>query len=175
MKKITMILAVLALTVGAATAQKKGTSDAKTFSVGLELGMPMGDFGDLAKLGIGGSVKYAKPMGDNGALTGTVGYSSFAGKDAASGATWSILSFKAGYQFKMDGGLYVEPQLGFGSLSTKIDLGGVSATASSSGLLYAAGVGYVINNTIDLSARYESISITGGSVSLVGIRVAYAF
>ena len=33
MKKITMILAVLALTVGAATAQKKGTSDAKTAKI----------------------------------------------------------------------------------------------------------------------------------------------
>ena len=50
------------------------------FSVGAELALPMGDFGDAASTGFGGSVRYEYPVNDNIGLTGTVGYLIFSGK-----------------------------------------------------------------------------------------------
>jgi hypothetical protein len=160
MKKIMMFAFLVMLSFSAFSQKGSG------FSVGLELGMPMGDFSNFSKIGFGGSAKYHHALSDKGNLTGTVGYTSFSSKTDGAGST-GLLAIKAGYQLKFDGGLYVEPQLGYGSFSG----GGTSV----GGLIYGGGVGYVINNMIDLSARYESVSVTGGTFSFIGIRAAYFF
>lgn len=43
------------------------------FSIGAELALPMGTFGDGFDMGFGGSVNYQKPINDNLSWTGYVG------------------------------------------------------------------------------------------------------
>src|SRR5688572_28061703 len=73
MKKLLLsIVAVVAIS-SASFAQGR-------FSVGPELALPMGDFGDAVGLGIGASVRYEGAINDNLSWMGTVGFVSFTKK-----------------------------------------------------------------------------------------------
>src|SRR5262245_12722743 len=51
------------------------------FSLGLEAALPMGDFGDVSSIGIGGTLGFELPMGDNLGIVAQAGYISFMGKE----------------------------------------------------------------------------------------------
>lgn len=161
MKKTFVLLA--ALFIGA-------TSFAQhQVNAGVELGLPSGDFGETQGIGFGVSGKYLYNMNDNSAITGTVGFLSFGGKDV-SGVKFpsvSAIGFKGGYRYAFAGsenGFYVEPQLGFTSFS--------GGGASQSGFTFAFGAGYKVSK-FDIGARYESTSVSGGSLPFIGIGASY--
>ena len=120
----------------------------------------------------GGSAKAAFNVVDNGFITVSAGYISFSGKDMGFGIKMpaiNIIPLKAGFRYNVGAsGFYVEPQIGYSIAKAK---GG----DSDGGFTWAPNVGYTIKNMIDLSARYESISMDGGSISHLGFRVAYNF
>lgn len=159
MKKTFVLLA--ALFIGA-------TSFAQhQLNAGVEVGLPSGNLGLGNGTGFGASAKYLYNLNDNSAITGSLGFISFGGKNG--GTSTSAIPFKAGYRYAFAGsenGFYVEPQLGFTSFSFS------GGGGSLSGFTFAFNGGYKVNK-FDISARYESTSVTGGSLPFIGIGAAY--
>lgn len=169
MKKIKICLLALTVLVAATSfgQDDKKKASGNSLSVGAEVGLPMGAFGDFASLGLGGSAKAAFGIFEGGAVTLSAGYVTFSGKEIVAGfkaPSTNLIPVKVGLRYNLGGSIYAEPQLGM----TFIGNGGGSA------FTYAAGVGTMINNQIDIGVRYEAFS-KGGTSSFIGARVAYNF
>jgi hypothetical protein len=155
MKKIFIAIAAIALS----TAAKAQT----TYSAGLEVGLPSGVYSNLYNVGFGASVKAYFGDKEKAGFTGTAGFISLAGKNSF--PSLSMIPVKVGYRYNTNN-LYLEPQAGLTFLS---------GSGTGSGFTWAANVGYYLSDNIDLSARYESALLTGGSLNIIGLRLAYAF
>jgi hypothetical protein len=172
MKRLVLLFALVTVVTFSALAQDEKKTAGTTLSVGAEVGIPSGDFGDFYKLGLGGSLKVAFPVVTNGSITLSAGYISFSGKEIAGNkiAAINAIPFKAGFRYNVGaGGFYVEPQVGYAIYKAK------GTEGSEGGFTWAPNLGYTINKMIDLSARYESTSIEGTSFNHIGFRIAYNF
>jgi hypothetical protein len=186
MKKMRLLIAVAALVCGLIQ-----TSDAQVgrFSAGLELALPMGDFGDVAGTGFGGSLRYEYPLGDNIGLMATVGYLTFGEEDLGDFGTYtySMIPIQVGgkyYFTEQQNGFYAMAELGVHSTTVDVEIPetnffgiiipGQSASESSTDLSFAPGVGYHLAN-LDFGLKYQIISTEGSSTSYLGIRAAYVF
>ena len=172
MKKVVFAIAIAAASFGAANAQ---TGNNK-LGIGVEVGLPMGDFGDAFGVGIGGSAKYLHGIGTAGQLTLTSGYQRFGAKDLPSGvsASASIIPILAGYRHNFSG-LFLEPQVGYGIYGSKVSGGGYDFSDSEGAFTWAIGAGYAMAQGLDLGVRYQSASKDGESTSFIGFRVGYNF
>lgn len=162
---IMVAIACLALTAGTTKAQNG------RLSVGAELAMPMGDFGDAVGIGFGGTLGYEYPIGDAMGLGLRAGYMSFSGKDG--GPSETVIPAQAFFKYyfqEQQSGFYAMANLGIHSSSVKFD----GESISSTDLSYAPELGYHLAN-IDLGLRYQIISGDGGSSSYIGVRLAYVF
>ena len=174
MKKQLLIISFLFLFVGFATAQKGNI----LISLGADVALPLGDFGDYSNIGIGGTAKGHYGISDAGDITFTTGYISFGSKGSNEfmSIKTAIIPFMPGYRHTFDG-FYVEPQIGLVSYKTKVKsdildgFGMGSASGSSSHFSFAAGVGKMFGN-LDVSARFQMIS-SGGSANFIAARVGY--
>lgn len=168
------------------------------FSLGAEIGLPMGTFGDAASIGIGGSLRYEMPLSgnDNLALMATAGYLTFSGKDITvsgvtiEGSSQSMIPIQVGAKYYFDAqhaGFYASAQMGVHMSSYTIPgqdavvIGGITyaaatedRTETATNFSYAPGVGYALDN-IDIGLRYQIVSAEGGSSSYLGVRIAYVF
>ena len=173
MRKVFLVLASV-FALGAANAQTVKNQ----FGIGLYLGLPMGDFGDAAKLGIGGYAKYLHGVGSAGQVTLTSGYQSYKVKDELldqdESASFRIIPILVGYRHNFSG-VFVEPQLGYGIYGYKFETGGVSGSDSEGAFTWAIGVGYAMQQGLELGARYQSASKDGSTTSLIGLRLGYNF
>jgi len=147
---------------------------------GIDIGLPIGNFGEAYGLGFGGTVKGLYGINDEGQVGLTLGYIHFGTKeDLGDGNSVSlgVIPILALYRHSF-GKLYVEPQIGFSSIRSKVNFSGAGfnfgGSASSTSFSFAAGVGYMLGN-IDLSARYQSFSQGGSGAGFAGLRVAYNF
>ena len=174
MKKLFTVFVLTVISVIGADAQNNST---KSLSIGAELGLPTGDLSNMQKAGAGISAKMAFPVVANGAFTASLGYLGFGGKSinllgiSYSNPSWSMVPVKLGFRYKIPGtAVNVEPQLGytFGSRSG-------SPARDVSGVTWALGAGYYFTPSIDLGLRYESFSVSGGSLNFIGLRLAYNF
>ncbi len=182
MKKIKICLLALTVLVAATSfgQDDKKKASGNSMSIGAELGLPIGDLGDSKKLGIGGSAKAAFGIFEGGAVTLSAGYMTFGGKDqtitttvlgqtfttVVPGTKLNVIPVKAGLRYMLGGGIYGEPQLGMSFFS---------GAGSGSAFTYAAGLGTMINNQIDIGVRYEAFSKNSSTSSFIGARVAYNF
>jgi hypothetical protein len=165
MKKLVVMVALIAASVSFASAQGR-------FSVGAELALPMGDFGDVSGLGIGGTVRYESAINDNLNWTGTAGYISFAEKDDYN-LKISMIPIQAGLKYYFTesfNGFYGGAQLGVSIVKAKSDFFGESVSASDTEFGFAPEIGYHLS-VIDISARYQIVS----DFDYVGFRIAYVF
>lgn len=198
-----ILLAVIALFIISSSsvfAKKKshGSSSDGRFSIGAEVGLPMGNFGDFSNVGFGGSVRYEMPLSgsDNIALTGTAGYLSFSAKnsDASAGFSESVslvpIMVGGKYYFtEQQNGFYVAVALGVTIGTFKETQPGTPAvtyfgvvvypatpaetvSTSQTNFTFAQGVGYALSNW-DFSVNYNDVTATGGSLAYLGLRVAY--
>jgi len=147
------------------------------FSIGANLGLPTGDDANVYSMSIGGSLRYELPVGDNLGITGTVGYNSYLLKSEFDGTGLSLSSIPillgAKYYFQeQQNGFYGMVQLGVTSTTAKVDLGGVSVSASSTDLTFGPAIGYHLAN-LDFGAAYDIISASGSSSGIIDIRIAY--
>lgn len=147
--------------------------------LGAELGLPTGDFSDYGKAGVGLSVKGFYGVGTAGQITLSSGYMLFGVKTAVKDAleadkiTLSLIPILAGYRHNF-GGVYVEPQLGYGVYASRIK-GGVFDSKNSEGMFtWAAGAGYCYQG-LEFGIRYQSGSKDGVTNALFGFRIAYNF
>ena len=172
MRKVFLVLASV-FALSAANAQ----TGKNQIGVGVEVGLPMGDFGDAFKTGFGGSVKYLHGVGSAGQISLTTGYTTFSTKaDLPDGYSLkaSIIPILAGYRHNFSGA-YVEPQLGYGIYGFKAKGGGESESESEGAFTWAIGAGYALQQGLDLGVRYQSASKDGSTTSLIGFRVGYNF
>lgn len=169
MKKVLLLVPVVLITV-LANAQKGNDQ----IGVALEVGLPLGNFGDGAKTGFGGLLKGLYGVGEAGQVTFTTGYSSFKWKNLVSdesGNSW-IIPFLVGYRHNFSG-FYVEPQLGYGVLGDKYEFSGLKSTASTGAFTWGGGIGFA-KSGFDGGIRYEGLT-KNGTVSVIGFHVGYNF
>ena len=167
MKKVLLVFVVmLAVSVTKSFAQKGAGPE---LSIGLDGGIPLGDFKEAYKFGIGGTAKFAYNFNENVAATLQSGFISFSGKtvDGYKAPAFKTIPIKVGVRYTFPGGFYGEPQFGLTSAS-------VSGYGSTTGFTYAINAGYRTTPGVDLAVRYEGIS-KDGTTSFIGIRIAYAF
>lgn len=194
MKKIILGLAAFAL-AGSIMAQEN------RFSAGLELAMPMGDFGDAYGIGFGATLGFELPVGDNLGFMAQAGYISFSGKDIDVGPITvetdaaGMIPVQVGLKYYVTDnqeGFYAGLLTGLHMQSVKtvsVSLtGGVEEdTELKSNFGVAPLVGYIIGENIDISLRYQMIFAKGTEVtatgveektvtnSYLGLRAAYMF
>jgi len=137
--------------------------------IAFDAGIPTGDFGDGFKTGFGGQVRGLLGVGTAGQVSLTTGFSTFKEKEET-GANFkmNIIPVLLGYRHNFSG-IYVEPQVGYGSYAFKSDLG----DASDGAFTWAVGLGYA-KNGIDVGARYQS-GQKDGSIALIGLHLGYNF
>lgn len=136
------------------------------FSIGAELSLPQGDWGDFVGMGFGGTVRYEAPINSNLSWMGTAGYVAFGEKDD-SGLTMSMIPVTAGAKYYFTEsftGFYAGADLGMFFATVKLG----DASESDSEFGFAPMVGYHLG-AIDIGAKYQIIS----DANFVGFRIAY--
>ena len=141
-----IILTVFTLTVQAQNGRKAA-------SLGLDVGLPIGNMSKSVGYGVGGSFKGFYGLADEADITLTIGYISFS-ENNNSGIYYSLIPVLVGYRLKH-----------------RVDLG---ETVMNTKMSYGIGAGYSINN-LDVGLRYQDVSANGGGINLIALRVGYTF
>lgn len=152
--------------------------------VGIDAGLPLGNFGEGYGVGIGASAKGLYGVSEAGQVTLTLGFMRFGMKDGNEYVSGSagLIPLLAGYRHTF-GNLYAEGQLGLTVVRTSVKfkgssdlpgLGGLGGSASETNLGYGIGGGYLFDNW-DVGLRFQGVSGDGGSLDFVALRVAYNF
>ena len=171
MKKIILFF-VSVITISSLKAQQGNNQ----IGIAAEAGLPIGDFADGYKTGIGGALKGLFGIGQSGQITFTTGYMGFKNKESTNDLKYSstIIPLLAGYRHNFTGGVYIEPQLGYGIYGTKVEFMDEDETDSEGAFTYALGVGFAASG-FDAGIRYQGASKDGSNTSLIGVRVGYNF
>ena len=168
MKNLMKIAAALLLI----TAFAQDSNAQFKFNAGVELGFAMEDgMGLMYGLAVGGEFA----AGDNMGITVETGYDMIAVD--GDGASASVIPMQAGLKYYFDsneGGMYLHGQAGFTITTVTVSFFGATASASSTNLSLAPGVGYVINEKIDIGADYNLV-LGDGSFGYIAARAAYKF
>ncbi|WP_345948635.1 MULTISPECIES: hypothetical protein [unclassified Mucilaginibacter] len=179
MKKLLMVAITAAGLLTSAFAQTKSASTSgPKLSIGLDFGVPTGNFANGTSIGFGGSGKAEIPVASAFNFTVTAGYISYyyekPYKDAlkALGAD-TYLGFvpvKVGGKYFFSPNVYGEAEVG-ARIGTNMSTG--------TAFLYAPGLGVSFpvsdKHDIDFGARYEGWSKDGGNIGQVAFRIAYKF
>lgn len=175
MKKLLLLTAVVGLF---AFSSVNAQTRAPKLSVGAEFAFPMGDFGDVADFGFGGSLQYQHPVAANLLITGSAGYTSFKVKDVTVGGV-TFEGGNAGYiPVKAGARVYFGQNFFAGA-----EVGAAFGTEDGAGtkFAYAPGIGvdFAVSDksSIELGARYEGWSKGDDDVapSFIGLRFAFNF
>jgi outer membrane protein W len=187
MTKYNTFLAAIALCAGV-TAQAQSPQ----VSLGVDLALPVGDFGDFYSLGVGPAAGFELPVGDNLGVTAQISYQFLMTKSDYSDLvkSSSMLPAQVGLKYYFQDqqeGFYGHGMLGIHSNSVTTEdqtftvLGQTTtiegSTESSTNFSWGIGAGYMMEK-LDIGLRYNSISpdsdIEGAkSSSYIGLRVAY--
>lgn len=170
MKKFFLCAVVLAASVASVSAQ---SSDVKkiSFSAGVEAALPVGDFKEGYKFGIGGSVQAEYPAADKLGITLNAGYLSFAGKsiefmgEQYKNEAQGVIPVLAGAKYYFTEKVYGHAQLGLSFFNQGVG----------SAFTYAPGIGIKASDNIDVLVKYQGASKDGSTASFIGARVAYRF
>lgn len=186
-----VVLAMVFAVTGSTNAQSK-----MSLSIGADVLLPMGTFGDAVSTGFGGSVRGQYDITPMFSAGLTAGYYTWSGKDiTTAGVTVKGANFKGipirvfgKYYFMPEGSTRVYGIMELGLFFSSVDIpsqtiAGITVgggSASSSDLNYAPGIGVELpvgsgNTKIDLSARYDGIATSGSSSGSVGVRAGVTF
>jgi hypothetical protein len=171
MKRICTVLLATVMFCAGAFAQKGNNF----IGIGGDLSIPTGQFASYYRTGMGGYIKGLFGVGKSGQVTLTSGYSTFkeAVKDGDVTRTAAILPLLIGYRANFNR-FFVEPQIGYALYPYKLSSPEDGfATATGNAFNWAAGIGYVFNSRIEVSARYQNGSNAGTTVGLFGLRIGY--
>lgn len=160
MKRMFLLLLVAAGLVPLARAQK-GANAVKVLA---EVGFPLQDFNP----GAGGQVKFLYGVGRAGQLGLTAGFTRFTDREPVVGGDFdptrlTTIPVMVGYRHHI-GGLYLEPQAGYGALNGRIDIGGDWARPSVGAFYWSAGAGYELGR-LDIGVRYQGAHGAQGSAA----------
>jgi len=160
------------------------TTTPSTFrlSIGPDVVLPIGQFSDRYKWGVGGSLQAEYPiLSEKLFVTLNAGYLNFFKNDEYTGINKSDLSLvpvKAGLKYFPVKNFYLQGEAGASFLTNKGDVGATKSTT----FIYAPQVGYQFpvgeKNYIDAGVRFEGNTKfydDGKSNNFFGLRVAYSF
>lgn len=179
LKISTLVLSLAALTIGA-KAQTTTPNDGIRLSVGVDAGIPTGDFSDSYNWSLGGSAQAELPIAKQLAVTLNAGYNNLFAKTIAGIPTEDLhlLPVKAGLKFFPVDKFYIQGEAGAAFLLNK-DKG---AGTKSAAFAYAPQIGVLLpvgSNFIDAGIRYEGTSKftdgDGPTLNVIALRLAYSF
>lgn len=178
MKIIISILFVLLFSFGSVNAQNK-----MAVGAGIVVSLPMGDFGDAANTGFGGTAAFELGFMPQLIGVGQIGYIVYGTEsDQVDFSTVPVL-VGVKYYFMPAVGFYGIGQIGLNFFSTTVEtpsifgFGGGSVSASSSEFTFALGAGYEVpvspgfsldfSGTINLISNFNNIQLrAGGKIGL---------
>jgi len=189
-----LILAFAGLGLGASAQTTPTTTTSTTttpggirYSIGVDAGVPVGDFKDSYKWNLGGSVQADIPVYKQQLfVTINAGYNNVFGKKDIGGVPnldatdFHLIPVKAGLKFFPIENFYVQGEAGAAFLLNKSDLGANKSTA----FVYAPQIGVQFpvsaSSFIDAGVRYEATTkyatgVDASKVNFIGVRVAYGF
>lgn len=185
-----MVLAFAGLSVAAkaqTTSTSTTTNNGIRYSIGVEAGIPVGNFKDAYKWNFGGSVQADIPVASQLFVTVNAGFNNVFGKKDLAGVAGAdvpnvqLLPVKAGLKYFVIPNFYVQGEAGAAFLLNKDKAGYDKSTA----FVYAPQVGVQFpvsasGNFIDAGVRYEATTkyttgVDNSKVSFLGLRVAYGF
>lgn len=187
MKKVLVTIVALFLFVGISQAQNK-----MYLNIGGNVALPMGNFGDVAGTGFGGTAQFEMQFTPQLLGTATAGYIAWGGKDVTTfggkySYTYSAIPILVGakYYFMPSGGFYGHGQIGLYMFSWDFEspavvVGGVTVAGgklseTSSEFTFSFGAGYELPLSpklmLDLSGAYIVISDLGH----IGLRAGVKF
>lgn len=188
MKKLLFILFIL-LTFAVSTNAQVGKM---TVGGNLILALPMGDFGDLASTGFGGTATFTYRVIPNLDLTGTLGYLSFGYDSDQIDGSFSTIPFLVGGRYYFPTGTvrpYAVAELGlhFGSATVEypsqsfggFTFGGGETSSSSTdfGFGFGGGVQVPVADKIcvDGTLQYNLIATSGSSSGFISLEAGVAY
>lgn len=180
MKKLFLLTAIAGIfAFSSAKAQDPAMSGPK-LGVGVEFGFPMGDFGDIYNLSVGGSLLYQHPIANQLNFTVNAGYLNFTGKEydvaglgKVKADNLGVIPVKAGLRYFLAENIFVNGEVG-----------AVFGTSDGFGtrFAYSPGIGVEFpvadKSTLELGARYEGWSKKGDNgitPQTIGLRLAWNF
>ena len=165
MKKL-FLSAVALIAFGAASAQDGG------FKAGVNFGLPMGVAGDIYSFSAGVDAAYMWNVADKFDVGATTGYAYFSGKSIDLGILGSLkvnggfIPVAATAQYAVSDNLFLGADLGYAVYA--------GSGSGDGGLYYQPKFGYQTDK-YEVYAGYKGISVTGGSISTVGLGFNYKF
>ncbi|HUL44699.1 MAG TPA: outer membrane beta-barrel protein [Bacteroidota bacterium] len=189
---ITVVLAVFVLSA-LSYAQTTSTVGNWRVGVGLDAGLPTGDFNNVSSFGIGGHVGAGYVVDPNAVLSLKIGYLHFSGKDVtvtvdtplgpvtetASGGSLSVVPILVGgkYFFSPPGDMRWYGAADIGLYIISASGGGSSASSSKFGVSPAFGGQFKAgdNMWVDAHVNYTDVFTDVSSSSWIGIGVGLIF
>jgi len=167
--KFVLLFLVYIMLSNIAMAQNTNRKDAPSLNFGIEATLPTGDLSLITSFGAGGSLKLIVPLDNTVSFITSAGYTHYFSKTFFGEKFGGFNSFplKGRFRFSTKHGFYFEPQAGYSIFS--------SDGESDGAFTYAANIGYMLHKKADISFGYESATKNGGSLSHVGLRIAYNF
>lgn len=167
------------------TSSSTTTKDGIRYSIGVDAGIPTGDFKNGYKWNLGGSLQADIPVASQLFVTVNAGYNNIFGKKDIAGTgvdapNVQLLPVKAGLKYFVIPNFYVQGEAGAAFLLNKSDFGNDKSTA----FVYAPQIGVQFpvsaSSFIDAGVRYEATTkynsdLANSKVNFVGLRVAYGF
>jgi hypothetical protein len=142
------------------------------------LAMPMGSFGDAYNMGFGGSAYGQYTLNDQMTIGLNIGYYSFSGKNVPSGSdiSWSYMPVVADFKYMLSSEKfmpYVGLGLGLYSASSKVEIMGISASASESKFGFAPMVGFWMGDDFKWGANLSYNAVSDASYLGINIGIVY--
>jgi len=166
MKKVLFTLLIVFSVIGFTSAQND-----MYLGAGVVVSLPMGDFGDVADMGIGGTAAFEMEFTPQLVGVGNIGYITWSGSSEIGDYSWSAVPVMVGvkYFFSPGVGFYGLGQVGLSFFSIEVPsytipffgtVGG--GTESSSEFSLAVGAGYELpvspNVMLDFTGAFNLIS-----------------
>lgn len=147
---------------GEAAPMEEMSGDAKKMSLGADgaVVIPLGDFSDVAGVGIGALLKFGFSVSDAIMITARTGYIFHLTKTISTGvgdadSKVAQIPFMVGGKY-MFGAPYVAAELGMVNFRTKAEFMGVSGSDSSTKLAFGIGGGYMMGD-LDFRLAFNMI------------------
>lgn len=164
MKKIIVTFLFLLFTFNWVCAQNKVSSSKNFFSLGLELLLPVGLFGEVYAFGLGASGQGNFSISHNTTLTLYTGYINYLLKKTYGTGNQGYIPVLGGIEVGFSHAVYGSAQLGS---TFRTGLGGA--------FTYSPGIGYRLNRNFTVLIKYVGQTKSAINSSAIGVRAAYIF
>lgn len=142
-----------------------------------DVSIPVGDFGDLYRMGYGGELKYLKHLTERNAITFTAGvmFSTIKMRYTTDDETqtYRIIPLTAGYRHYMHD-FFVEGSAGVGTYQMRHEYKDVKTISWHTSFTSAIRVGYV-KDQYEMAARYQTGLKKDDNVSMIVLSAGYHF